>query len=307
MRILGHIHTFNDEDVIDRSLAALLAQTHPVDEVLLVDNGSTDSTLRRPLPPNVTVIRHRQNLGTSGAVITGLQYATSNSYDWIWVLDADAAPHEDALEKLLSLYQTFPAHIQEQTWLLASLPVDAGSHRPIHGVIFSPRGQHSVSPRPGDEYYEFDATVWTGCLFKLKAVRQIGLPSADYVLDWGEYEYGYCGKLAGLRAFMHTRSIVDHNIGGCPSMGLVTYRLGPLSYRLFELPPIRCYYLVRNMIYFWLFEFEPRRFTTFLPKFLKALHITANFLVRPSTHRAELVACLRGIRDGFSKRLHHRY
>jgi glycosyltransferase involved in cell wall biosynthesis len=45
VRIVGHIHTFNDEEVIDRSLHALLRQTCPVDEIILVDNGSTDGTL----------------------------------------------------------------------------------------------------------------------------------------------------------------------------------------------------------------------------------------------------------------------
>src|SRR5712691_7454663 len=182
MKIIGHIHSFNDEDVIDKSLQALLDQTYPVEEILLVDNGSTDGTLRRAFPPKVTVIRHPENRGTSGAVVTGFEYALANGYDWIWILDADSAPRKNALEKLLELYQYFHPVLRAQTWLLASLPVEFLSQRACHGIIFTPRGYSQVQPDPGQQFYECDATIWSGSLFNLKAVKAVGLPSVDYVL-----------------------------------------------------------------------------------------------------------------------------
>ena len=120
MKILGHIHSFNDEDVIERSLQALLDQTHPLHEIVIVDNGSTDRTLERVFPRPVTVIRHEENRGTSGAVVTGFQYALDHGYDWIWIFDADTAPRNDALEKLLSLYMTLGPKLRPQIRVLAS-------------------------------------------------------------------------------------------------------------------------------------------------------------------------------------------
>src|SRR5271167_1767656 len=70
MRVLAHIHTFNDADIIDRTIAAVLRQTRPVDEVLVVDNGSSDNTLDQPSLRYATVLRHRENLGTSSSVRT---------------------------------------------------------------------------------------------------------------------------------------------------------------------------------------------------------------------------------------------
>jgi GT2 family glycosyltransferase len=307
MRILGHIHTLNDEDVIDRSLQALLDQTHPLDEIVLVDNGSTDGTLERPFPNHVTVIRHTKNLGTSGAVITGFQYALDNNYDWIWVFDADSAPHRDALEKLFHLYESLPSEVKAQTRMLATLPLDSTTGRQYHGIVFSRRGAGTVAPEAGQAYYEFDGAMWTGCLFKVEAIRQIGLPPADYVLDWGEYEYGYRGQMRGWKAFMHVSSILDHNIGGQTSMGFVTYRIGPLSFRMFELPAFRCYYLVRNTLYFWLHEYHVINFHTLLPSFVMISLFIANFLLRPMNHGREIRACLRGIRDGLFKKMSRRY
>lgn len=307
MRILGHIHTLNDDDVIDRSLGALLAQTYPLDEILIVDNGSTDNTLRRSFHDKVTVIRNEKNVGTSGAVLTGFKYALGHGYDWIWVFDADTAPCEDALEKLLKLYESFPPEVQEQTRLLASLPVEFKTRHPYHGLIFDHKGSHEVIPDGNYEFYELDAPMWTGSLYKLKAIRRIGLPLADYVLDWGEFEYGYRGKLAGLRAFVHTKSIAHHNIGGQTSLVWHTCRFGPFSLTMCDFPPIRCYYLIRNLLYFWFHEYKPRRLTVLLLLLFKATSLTLNFLVRPRTRKAEWIACLRGIWDGLFKNLHHRY
>ena len=49
VRVLAHIHTFNDADIIDRTIEALLRQSRPVDGILVVDNASSDATLDRRL------------------------------------------------------------------------------------------------------------------------------------------------------------------------------------------------------------------------------------------------------------------
>lgn len=307
MKILIHIHTCNDEEVIDRSLRALLDQTYPVDEILLVDNASTDGTLQRSFPKKVTVIRHQENLGTSGAVFTGFQYAKTKQYDWVWIFDADSAPRGDALRKLVELYQSFPLDRQIKIWVMASLPIDLITGNVHHGSRFTPRGMRMVEPDPGQVFYRCDATIWTGSLFKVALVQKVGLPRSDYALDWGEFEYSYRGKQSGYHAIIHQGSIVDHNIGGQPALRMVRDRIGPVLFKMAEFPPIRCYYLTRNMLYFWLYEHEPRSFYIVGYYFLKVGKFVGNFILRPATHRKELYACMRGIWDGLCKNMHHRY
>lgn len=326
MKILAHVHTLNDEDVIDACLAALLAQTRPVDGVLIVDNGSSDRTLERSLPPHARVIRNAENLGTSGAVRTGLAYGMDHGFDWVWVFDADSAPHPDALEKLVALWETLSSDERERVWRLSSLPLEHpeksvtspfslrlarfdGSRepKPRHGVVFDARGYHRVEPEPGVLCYACDGTIWSGCLFRLDAVRRVGLPPADYVLDFGEYEYGWRGKRCGQQGLMHTGSLVDHNIRGEASFTFSPYRFGPLHIQLLEIPPIRCYYVVRNPLHFWLHQFEPRSLRAAAPRVYKMLMLTLNFLVRPWSHRAELRACLRGLWDGVRGQMDRRF
>src|ERR1051326_5108055 len=109
MRILAHIHTFNDAAVIDQALDALERQTRKPDAIIIVDNGSTDRTLDRAFPRCVTaIIRHPTNLGTSGTVRTGFTFALEHDFDWIWILDADSVPEADALENLLAFFERLP-------------------------------------------------------------------------------------------------------------------------------------------------------------------------------------------------------
>jgi GT2 family glycosyltransferase len=308
MRILGHIHTFNDKDVIDRSLQALLDQTYRLDEILIVDNASTDGTLKRSFPEQVTVIRHGENLGTSGAVITGMQYALEKGYDWIWVMDGDSAPRRDALENLTFFYNNLPHDSQKKVYRLSSLLTQA-SNGMFYGasIIFASGGGEPVRLNPQNSAHECDGGVWSGSLFKVEAIRAIGLPSADYVLDWGEFEYSYRSKIKGYKAYVIQSSILDHNISGHESMRSKTRRLGPLCFNVFEFPPIRCYYETRNRIYFWLYEYKEPNLLIFKRNIYFLIRFTMNFLLRPKTHKQEIFACLRGIWDGIRKNMHHRY
>jgi len=306
MRVLGHIHTFNEAAVIDRSLRALLDQTYPVGEILLVDNASTDDTLNRPFPDQVKVISFRENSLTSAPIITAMQYAKEHGYDWVWLLDGDSAPRADALAKLMDLYSSFDAELQESVWLLAALPVDITTQRSDHGFMVTRRGLKQVFPGPDQVAYECDATIWSGSVYKLTAVEKVGLPRADYAMDIAEIEYGYRGRRLGYRAFVHQGSILDHNLSG-PSVTSRSLRFGPVTLKLIEVQPFRCYYVVRNVVYFWFYDYHDRNVFTYAYCILKIAKFVASFVLRPATHWRQIAACARGLWDGLFNRMDSRY
>ena len=308
MKILGHIHTFNDDEVIDESLKSLQDQTQPLDEIIIVDNCSTDSTLEREFPPQVTIIRHNENLGTNGTVITGLKYALEKEFDWIWVFDADSAAHKDALKKLLDLYNGFPSETQKKLAFLACLPLDKKDLKPHHGACFTSKNIFRVRPLPGQLYYECNVTIWSGILFRMEAIKEIGLPSPDFVLDWGEFEFCYRIKNKGYKGLIHQESILYHNIGvEGPSLGHNEYRTGPFLIKTLKFPPIRCYYMVRNRIYFWIYQFKPRRFTTVVRKVFGVIWFTSKFFILPLGNKKQIIAIFRGFKDGFTKNIQNRF
>src|SRR5712692_1758055 len=249
MRVLAHVHTFNDADIIDRTIEALLRQTRPVDGILVVDNASTDDTLAQPSLRHASIVRHAQNQGTSGAVVSGFNFALERDYDWIWVLDADSIVEPDALEKLLALYAEWPADVQDETAFLGCLPRDQRDGYPYHGQRFVGHGIDIVNPPAAERYYPCHVTIWSGCLYRLAAVSRVGPPDPNYVLDWGDFEYGYRVMRAGYKGFIVQDSVLHHNIRGSGSLVPVDLTLGPASRTFYEFPAIRCYYKCRNMLY----------------------------------------------------------
>jgi hypothetical protein len=65
--------------------------------------------------------------------------------------------------------------------------------------------------------------------------------------------------------------------------------------------------VVRNLVYFWFYDYHARNVFTYLYCVLKIGKLTSSFLVRPISHRRELVACLQGLWDGLRGKMHKRY
>jgi GT2 family glycosyltransferase len=139
-------------------------------------------------------------------------------------------------------------------------------------------------------------------------VRQIGLPNADYVLDWGEGEYGYRVMKAGYKGFICLDAVLQHNIRGYMSLNTVkVVKLGPATWRFREFAPIRCYYYCRNPIYFALYDAAQGRIRLLRGAARRVLSLTLNFLLRPRDHGAQIRACLRGVWHGITGNIVARY
>jgi len=320
MRVSVHIHTFNDDDIIDRMLDAVLHQTRPPDAVLIVDNASKDGTLNRRFPAQVTVIRNSANLGTSGAIRIGFLHALEQGFDYMWILDSDSVPEPEALERMLELYGSWPQDLQNETAFIACLPRDEPDGSPRHGRMFTRHGRFLLNPPPTPRYYQCHITIWSGCLYRLAAVRQIGLPNPDYFMDRGELEYAYRVMKAGYKGFIHQDAITRHNIRGTPRPKRV--KIGLIALQFYPSPPMRCYYVCRNSLYFTLYDFAEGRFARLRELWRvrsrpgrsllsgiawQTALFTLNFAVRPHTQREQFRACLRGIWHGVTGNITARY
>jgi len=307
MRALAHIHTFNDAAVIEQALEALRRQTRPPDAIVIVDNASTDGTLDKNFSETVTIFRNRNNLGPSGAVQIGLAHALKHGFDWTWVLDADSVPEPDALEKLLAFFEHLPITQQERVCFLASYPLTAAGEVKQQPVSLERPALEFIPLASARDFTQCDCTLWSGTLFRMGAVARIGLPSADYVIDVGEIEYGYRARQLGFTSYVVHNSVIRHDIGRNPGAVTRVYRFGPISLKFFETSPFRIYYSVRNMIYFWLYQYKPRRMTPALRAIGRSLFVAARFIFRPVSRRRHLIACIRGIRDGLTGNIAARY
>ena len=197
--------------------------------------------------------------------------------------------------------------MQDETAFLACLHSNVEDGVPRHGGLFTRNGMAPSLPVPETRYYLCHFTIWSGCLYRLAAVRQIGLPNADYVLDWGEGEYGYRVMKAGYKGFIQQDALLDHNIRGYASITFHRVKIGPVSYTAYELKPIRCYYTCRNILYFALYDFAEDRLGFMRSIGLRVFRMPLSFMLRPRHHGKHILACLRGIWDGITGNILARY
>lgn len=97
------IPSFNRVETLQRALASVLAQTRLADEIIVVDDGSTDSTaemIRNNFPDVVYLFQ--TNRGVSAARNTGIEHASG---EWIALLDSDDEWLPEKLHRQLALLE----------------------------------------------------------------------------------------------------------------------------------------------------------------------------------------------------------
>jgi GT2 family glycosyltransferase len=94
--------TFEAPEALDRCLGGLAHQSHPISEILVVDNAADPQV-------DVVVGRHEgvqfehlpENLGPAGGHAEGLRRFHRSRHAFAWVMDDDCVPDPDALDALL--------------------------------------------------------------------------------------------------------------------------------------------------------------------------------------------------------------
>ena len=102
MDITVVIPTYNRYTLLKRAIHSVLAQTQPVDEIIIIDDGSTDNTSQIQNDfPTLTYI-YQKNSGVSSARNLGIKNAKN---EWIAFLDSDDEWHREKIAKQIAFHQ----------------------------------------------------------------------------------------------------------------------------------------------------------------------------------------------------------
>src|SRR5260370_21457573 len=97
-RVSVIIPNWNRAGLLDAALACLRRQTRPADEILVVDNGSSDESIDVAAKGRARVMELRENSGFCRAVNEGIRAASG---DWIVILNNDVEVADECLAILL--------------------------------------------------------------------------------------------------------------------------------------------------------------------------------------------------------------
>ena len=94
------IPSYNAEEWIEETIQSALSQTWPRKEIIIVDDGSTDNSLRiaKEYESNSVKVISQENSGAAVARNKALEYAQGDYIQW---LDADDLLAPDKIEKQL--------------------------------------------------------------------------------------------------------------------------------------------------------------------------------------------------------------
>jgi GT2 family glycosyltransferase len=108
-RVIAIVVNHNGRAFLRDTFRGLAAQTRPIDDVLVVDTGSTDGSAdwARSRLGDDAVMAVRGQFGR--AVMSALRDPRTSGMDWLWLLHDDCAPEPEALEQLLAEAESRPS------------------------------------------------------------------------------------------------------------------------------------------------------------------------------------------------------
>lgn len=95
-----HIVTYNSAQYIRRCLESVFQQTHPISQVIVIDNASTDSTFEivKTTGNNIRLVRNEANTGFAPAHNQAMALSDS---DYYLVLNPDVVLHQDYVASII--------------------------------------------------------------------------------------------------------------------------------------------------------------------------------------------------------------
>lgn len=215
-RVIAITVTYNRTRTLERCLTALLNQSRKVDEIIIVDNNSDleEKERLRQLTEgqrSIHVLWLDENLGGAGGFEAGMRECRQTySVDWYWLMDDDAYPREDCLEKLLKAGKKISG-----AGYLAPLiyGVDLDDYQLYHHKYLTGLTYRN---EPVVKRYEelkavtrIDANAFVGPLISKNAVEKVGIADGSLFIygDDTEFTFRVSRKM---KSYLVRDAVIDH-------------------------------------------------------------------------------------------------
>lgn len=203
------IPTWNRADLLKSILSNLRTQSRPLDQIIVVDNGSSDSTALVAREWPVDFVAFPENRGFAVAVNEGIRRATG---DWVLIINNDVVLEPEWLERLLGSANEENAafavgkllrpgdmgHL-DGSWDLVSRAAYAwrcGYGKPDGGV-WSQRRRVSFAPM-------------TAALFRREVFERVGVLETRFESYYEDVDFGIRCKLAGIEGIYEPAAVALH-------------------------------------------------------------------------------------------------
>ena len=205
------IINYNSGDCLSRCLSALESQTYNDFEVIVVDNNSTDNSIKvlKDLPSYFKIIKNKNNIGFASANNLAVQKSQAS---WIALLNPDAFPEPEWLGKLVFASNRHP-EIRSFASVLLNDSDDkrldgAGDVYHLSGLAWrGGHGRHVNEITVGGEVFSACAAA---ALYNRDLFNLIGGFDERYFCYLEDVDLGFRMRLRGEICFLVPDAIVRH-------------------------------------------------------------------------------------------------
>lgn len=224
--------THNRADLLGRMLDGLVAQTYPIDAVIVVDNASGDHTAevldRHDLP--LEVIRSEENVGGAGGFRIGIEAAYDAGHDRIWVMDDDVVPAPTCLAALMAVDAGHADCLMAVREDLTGTLVEKSATRfdlrnplalrPKTASVESTYGTRAAMP----PLVELEVVAFEGFLVSRRVVDAIGLPDAAFFIFYDDADLALRARKAGFRIWAVRDAVLVRQLSFDQKLALDTWK-----------------------------------------------------------------------------------
>jgi GT2 family glycosyltransferase len=211
-RVTVVVPNWNGVKFLNLCLTSVRRQSFKEFETILVDNGSTDTSVEfvQRNFPEVRVVRLSDNRGFSAAVNAGIQ---ASEAEYVVLLNNDTEVESDWLEALVRAAESYP-----EAGLFASKLVDFHDRRLLDGAGDALR-RSGLPYRIGHGeldrgQFEKETFVFSACaaaaLYRRALFEEIGLFDEDFFSNCEDGDISFRAQLFGYRCLYVPGSVVYH-------------------------------------------------------------------------------------------------
>ena len=259
MKISWVIPTYNNFDVLIKTIKNIIKQTRKPDIIFVVDNASSDNTSNVVKEfPEIKYIKLNINAGSAGGYSEGMKAASEVS-DLIFLSDDDMLFDKNAIKYLEESLLLFPENERI-------------------GVV-----RCAWDGFKGDKAVEVESSICSGVLIKSSAIKKTGLPLLELFTYADDVEYFYRMRKKGLLLYLVPKAkYLSKSLEHRSETKFFGFRVAVYK------TDFRLYYAFRNEIY--INRLHGKSTIKVLLYFLKVM-----FFLKFSG----LIAAIDGIKNGF--------
>ena len=205
------------EDTLE-CLASVMQLKYTSNEIVVVDNGSTDGSVEAISEqyPGVALLQTGSNLGYAGGNNVGIEYALGHGADYVLILNNDVVVAPDLLTEFMNAANLLPdgavlgakLYSYDQPDTLCSLAGRWNSASSSFDYI----GRNQKDGPPFDGMLQVDYVIGCALFSSTNTFRNVGLLDERFFLNYEETDWCYRARAKGYKCVVIPKAKLWHKV-----------------------------------------------------------------------------------------------